>query len=64
MIKIHQISKINIQNNYQYIFNEYFGNGYFNGSLNGNGNGSGNTYLDGNGDSCSFKILIRNYKND
>ena len=70
MIKIYQISKINIQNYYKYIFDKYFGHGYFCGYNNGNGYGFGDGYGDGfgfdNGDGSSYppKTLIKDYKND
>ena len=68
MIKIHSISYINNENYYNYIFNEYFGNGYFNGSFNGNGYGFGDGYgfgfKSGNGDSLTLEILTKDYKND
>ena len=56
MIKIHQISKINIQNYYQYIFDKRYGNG--------NGFSDRFRLSNGDGDSFSSKYLIRNYKSN
>ena len=74
MIKIHQISKINIQNDYFYIFDKRYGNGRFNNSYirKGDGFGFGSEYgffhgfgyPNGNGCSHFSNFLIENYKND
>ena len=66
MIRLYQISKINNENYYSYVFDKNYGNGYFCGSLNKKGDGYGNGYRfgfkDGNGDSLFLNYLIEDYK--